>query len=78
MVMPCLADLPLSKVETVCADKLINGLSLPEKYRDHALKGDLKDFRDCHIKPDLVLIYTVSDEFVHLIRIGSHSELDIA
>lgn len=74
MAMPCLADLPLSKVETVGADKLINGLSLPEKYRDHALKGDLKDFS----KPDLVLIYTVSDEFVHLIRIGSHSELDIA
>lgn len=56
---------------------LLNGLTLPEKYRDHALKGDLKGFRDCHVKPDLVLIYTVSDECIHLIRIGSHSELDL-
>lgn len=56
---------------------LLNDLTLPEKYRDHALQGNLKGFRDCHIKPDLVLIYTLSDEFVHLIRIGSHSELDL-
>jgi mRNA interferase YafQ len=57
---------------------LLNGLTLPEKYRDHPLKGNLKGFRDCHIKPDLVLLYTISDDCIHLIRIGSHSELDIA
>lgn len=57
---------------------LVNGLTLPEKYRNHALKGELKDFRDCHIKPDLVLLYSVDNEHIHLIRIGSHSELDIA
>lgn len=36
---------------------LINGLPLPIKYQDHGLTGNLSDCRDCHIKPDLVLIY---------------------
>mgnify|MGYP003396131217 FL=1 len=57
---------------------LVNDLPLPEKYRDHALTGDWKDFRDCHIKPDLVLIYRKpDDEFLQLARIGSHSELGL-
>jgi mRNA interferase YafQ len=57
---------------------LANDLPLPEKYRDHALTGDWKDFRDCHIKPDLVLIYRKpGDEFLQLARIGSHSELGL-
>ena len=57
---------------------LVNDLPLPEKYRDHALTGDWKDFRDCHIKPDLVLICRKpDDEFLQLARIGSHSELGL-
>ena len=57
---------------------LANDVPLPEKYRDHALTGDWKDFRDCHIKPDLVLIYRKpDDEFLQLARIGSHSELGL-
>ena len=36
---------------------LLNGKNLPEKYKDHALSGNWKGFRDCHIKNDLVLIY---------------------
>lgn len=57
---------------------LVNDIALPEKYRDHALTGDWKDFRDCHIKPDLVLIYRKpDDEFLQLARIGSHSELGL-
>lgn len=54
---------------------LINGLPLAEKYRDHALSGEQQGFRDCHIKPDLVLIYTVEEELLRLVRLGSHSEL---
>jgi mRNA interferase YafQ len=34
---------------------------LPERHRDHALAGDWKDHRDCHIKPDLILIYRRPD-----------------
>ena len=51
---------------------------LPEKYRDHALSGDWRDHRDCHIKPDLVLIYCRPDEeTLQLVRLGSHSELGL-
>jgi mRNA interferase YafQ len=52
--------------------------SLPAKYRDHALTGDWADHRDCHIKPDLVLIYRLPDEeTLQLVRMGSHSELGL-
>jgi mRNA interferase YafQ len=49
---------------------------LPAKYVDHPLRGEWKDFRDCHVKPDLVLIYRKSgNEVLQLVRLGSHSEL---
>lgn len=60
-------------VETLARDE-----PLAEKHRDHALDGDWKDCRDCHIKPDLVLIYRKPDEgMLQLVRLGSHSELDL-
>lgn len=55
---------------------LCNDLELPKKYCDHALSGQSKDVRDCHVKPDLVLLYFKNGEdYLQLIRIGSHSEL---
>ncbi|WP_017906729.1 type II toxin-antitoxin system YafQ family toxin [Pseudomonas asplenii] len=49
---------------------------LPEKHRDHALTGDWRTFRDCHVKPDLVMIYRKPNpEVLQLVRLGSHSEL---
>lgn len=57
--------------------KLLNDEALPEKYRDHQLTGELKAFRDCHIKPDLVLIYRQHEDVLQLVRLGSHSELDL-
>lgn len=58
--------------------KLLNDEPLPEKYRDHALTGDMKDVRDCHIRPDLVLLYRYFDDgTLQLIRLGSHSELGL-
>jgi mRNA interferase YafQ len=59
-------------------EALANDQPLAERYRDHALIGDWKDHRDCHIKPDLVLIYRKpddDDEVLQLVRLGSHSEL---
>ena len=48
------------------------------RHRDHALTGHWKDHRDCHIKPDLVLIYRKpDDEVLQLVRLGSHSELGL-
>ncbi|NBI42900.1 type II toxin-antitoxin system mRNA interferase toxin, RelE/StbE family [[Haemophilus] felis] len=54
---------------------LLNRKELPAKYRDHALTADWSQFRDCHIKNDLVLIYRLIEDELHLIRINSHSEI---
>lgn len=57
---------------------LANDQVLLEKHHDHALSGDWKDHRDCHVKPDLVLIYRKPDDAVlQLVRLGSHSELGL-
>ena len=48
---------------------------LDTKYRDHDLQGNYKGFRECHIKPDLLLIYKQTVSELSLARIGSHSEL---
>ena len=54
---------------------LINDVQMPDKHRDHALTGNWVGFRECHIKPDLVLIYRVFENQLQLARIGSHSDL---
>ena len=57
---------------------LANDQPLELRRRDHALTGDWKDHRDCHIKPDLVLIYQKPDNAtLRLVRLGSHSELSL-
>ena len=48
---------------------------MPEKYRDHALTGNWQDYRDCHIKPDQVLIYRIHGDPIELHRLGIHAEL---
>jgi mRNA interferase YafQ len=59
-------------------DALANDQLLELRYRDHALTGDWQDNRDCHIKPDLVLIYQKPDsDTLRLVRLGSHSELSL-
>jgi mRNA interferase YafQ len=64
---------------------LANDQPLAAKHRDHALTGNWKDYRDCHVRPDLVLIYQLMDgdstednpARLVLTRLGSHSELDL-
>jgi mRNA interferase YafQ len=59
-------------------EKLIRDQPLEAKYRDHALTGEWKDHRDCHIRPDLVLIYRKQGkDLLHLVRVGSNSELGL-
>jgi mRNA interferase YafQ len=49
---------------------------LPRKNFDHRLSGEWRDHRDCHVRPDLILIYTKPDDGnLDLVRLGSHSEL---
>lgn len=57
------------------AHALIHGQGLPEKFCDHALMGNWLGFRECHIKPDMLLIYRFHDNEIKLVRLGSHSEL---
>ncbi|MDR0914031.1 MAG: type II toxin-antitoxin system YafQ family toxin [Oscillospiraceae bacterium] len=56
---------------------LANGEALPEKYQDHALKGNYLGYRDCHITPDWILIYKVEEDMLilALTRTGTHSDL---
>ncbi len=57
---------------------LAKDAALPPRYRDHPLTGNWLDHRDCHIRPDLVLIYRKPDvDTLQLVRLGSHSELGI-
>jgi mRNA interferase YafQ len=56
---------------------LLHDEPLPARFVDHALVGEWLGYRDCHIKPDLVLIYRNSKpDLLELARLGSHSELD--
>lgn len=58
-------------------DMLSKGISLPEKYQNHPLRGTLKGYYDCHILPDLVLIYKLEkDKLVLLLfDLDTHSNL---
>jgi mRNA interferase YafQ len=55
---------------------LVRDETLAERYHDHPLSGEWAGFRDCHVWPDLVLIYEKPDAYtLRLVRLGSHSEL---
>ena len=58
-------------------DNLSSGKVLDKKYQDHQLKGEFKDYRECHIKPDILLMYEIKNKelILILINIGSHSQL---
>jgi mRNA interferase YafQ len=68
----------LDALLTPLVDMLANDTPLPPRYRDHPLTGDWDDHRDCHIRPDLLLIYRKPDaDTLQLVRLGSHSELGL-
>lgn len=48
---------------------------LSPNHKDHKLKGEWVDFRECHIEHDWLLIYTISDFELRPVRLGTHSEL---
>lgn len=54
---------------------LVKDLPVPEKYKDHALKGDLKQYRECHLRPDLLLAYQTTNDRVKLIAVDNHNNL---
>lgn len=58
-------------------EKLLHGIPLEEKYRDHELKGKYKGFRECHIQPDWLLIYLLENDILTLTLVdtGTHADL---
>ena len=59
-------------------DLLLIDADLPKRLRDHGLIGDWHGHRECHIKPDVLLIYKKPDlKILRLARLGSHSDLFI-
>jgi len=71
--------LPGFKLEVFRAvvSALADGGTLDKKYKDHKLTGNLKRFRECHIAPDILLIYELDEGVLTLtlVTIGSHSSL---
>ncbi len=61
-------------IDSIIQD-LINEKPLHEKYKDHALSGGYKGYRECHIKPDWLLIYQIGNGVIVFERTGSHSDL---
>ncbi|GHU77186.1 hypothetical protein AGMMS49992_24360 [Clostridia bacterium] len=60
----------IEKLESVLS-VLASGKKLEAKFKDHQLKGDLKDLRECHIEPDWLLVYKIIKEQLLLIAIGT-------
>ena len=60
---------------TAIITALVNGEELDKKYKDHLLTGSWLGFRECHIEPDFLLIYSIDSNTLELTRLGSHSEL---
>ncbi|MDO8593076.1 MAG: type II toxin-antitoxin system YafQ family toxin [bacterium] len=58
-------------------DRLIRGDKLPERNCSHRLQGEFKGCYECHIRPDMLLIYKIekSELILLLLRVGSHAEL---
>ncbi len=54
---------------------LINEEPLPSMYRDHALSGRLSGYREFYVGGDTIVLYTVEDEVIYLLRVGSHAEV---
>jgi mRNA interferase YafQ len=63
-----------AELETVIT-LLVKNLPLPEKYKLHPLIGNYKNYMECHLKPDVLLIFRITETELYLYRIGSHSNL---
>ena len=63
--------------KNVVIEILANGDVLPQKYKDHSLSGNYKGCCECHVRPDLLLIYRINEGVLELtlVEVGSHSDL---
>ena len=68
--------LDLSELNFVIKE-LASGNTLDEKYKDHALSGNWRGYRECHVEPVWLLIYQINGDelYLYLVRTGTHSDL---
>ncbi len=64
----------LDKLDTVMRH-LASEEQLEPRFRDHKLSGEWKDFQECHIEPDWLLIYLIAGDEITFVRSGTHSDL---
>jgi mRNA interferase YafQ len=65
----------MDAVLTIILELLATGQVLPPSNRDHSLSGDWSGYRECHVRPDLLLVYDKPDaDLLRLVRSGSHSD----
>ena len=66
----------IQKLKTIMR-QLLNQQTLESKYHDHALRGNLRGHRDCHIEPDWILMYRIDRDLeeITFVRTGSHADL---
>ncbi len=64
----------ISLIDTII-NTLIHEIPLNKKYEDHPLIGNYKGCRECHIKPDWILIYQIGNGVIVFERTGTHSDL---
>ena len=62
---------------TVALHLLASKSQMPEKYKDHQLKGDMADFRECHIEGDWLLVYKIEDNELRLLAAGTGTHSDL-
>ena len=61
----------LKQVMTILIDKI----ELDKKYLDHNLVGDFKGFKECHLKPNWLLVYKTDNQYIKFARLGTHQQI---
>ena len=69
------ADPDIDTILQPLLEQLAKGEPLAVHHSDHPLSGNWKGYRDCHVRPDLLLIYSRTADELTLARLGSHSDL---
>jgi mRNA interferase YafQ len=67
-------NVDLSELESIVSTLVAEG-QLDQRYRDQALVGNWKGFRECHVQPDWLLIHRIESDELQLARTGRHAEL---
>ncbi len=60
---------------SLVVERLVNKELLAAKYKDHILTGNYKGSRECHVEPDLLLVYKIEGDYLKLARVGKHPAL---